>query len=466
MDVPSDLAWTFLEAEGANCDFVVFAMAGTMFEPTALQRMASAFAEHQEVEAVYADLDVQGDDGSAWPLAFPAFDYERMLEQGYCAHLFALRRTSALRFLQAGAASLYRLFNSIVDDGLASASSIIHLPGPLAVLPQFDKAAAGAALAAAASVHLQHRKVEAQVTQRPAGIFPLVQITRTFDLPRTTIVIPTRNRQRLLQDCIESIQPAVKRAKAELLIVDNDSTDPETLGYLARVERCGATVLRVAGEFNFPRLNNQAAAAARGEMLCLLNNDIKARDDDWLEEMLSRMIDAHVGAVGALLLSPSGVVQHGGVVLGPRFAATHTFTDRIDGDPGYGDLLRAAHECSAVTAACLLTRRRDYIEVGGMDEIRFPVNFNDIDYCLKLRALGKSIVLTPHAKLMHLESASRGLDIKTHQEAHFERELAESAGQVGKRPGRRSLLQPDAIARPYSILGARMARPHDGRAHQ
>ena len=185
----------------------------------------------------------------------------------------------------------------------------------------------------------------------------------------------------------------------------------------------GATVLRVPGEFNFPRLNNCAAKAANGELLCLLNNDVKALDDHWLEEMQSRIAEGDVGAVGALLVWPSGVVQHGGIVLGPSFAAAHAFNDRIDSDVGYGDLLRVAHECSAVTAACLVTRRRDYLEVGGMDEVRFPVNFNDVDYCLKLRALGKRIVFTPHAKLAHLESASRGSDIKANHEERFEREL-------------------------------------------
>ena len=182
-------------------------------------------------------------------------------------------------------------------------------------------------------------------------------------------------------------------------------------------------VLRVPGEFNFPRLNNYAAELAQGEILCLLNNDIKALDETWLDEMLSRMVEPEVGAVGALLVWPSGVVQHGGVVLGPSFAAAHAFNDRIAADVGYGDLLRVAHECSAVTAACLLTRRRDFLEVGGMDEVRFPVNFNDVDYCLKLRANGKRIVFTPHARLIHLEAASRGADVRTDQEQRFEREL-------------------------------------------
>ncbi len=192
-------------------------------------------------------------------------------------------------------------------------------------------------------------------------------------------------------------------------------------------------MLRVPGPFNFARLNNRAAEAASGEVLCLLNNDIKALDSGWLEEMLSRLAEGDVGAVGALLLWPSGVVQHGGVVLGPKFEApAHAFRDRMEGEPGYGDMLRVARECSAVTAACLATRREDYLHVGGMDEVSFPVNFNDVDYCLKLRALGRRIVFTPHAKLMHLESASRGADRGSDRRPRFERELRNLRAKWGE----------------------------------
>ena len=142
---------------------------------------------------------------------------------------------------------------------------------------------------------------------------------------------------------------------------------------------------------------------------------LRLRDDNWLDEMLSRIMEDNVGAVGALLLWPSGVVQHGGFVLGSSLESSmaalrvaDAFNDRMDDDPGYCDLLQVAHECSAVTAACMLTRRSDYIDVGGMDEMRFPVHFNDVDYCLKLRALGRRIVFTPHARLVHHRSAVAG----------------------------------------------------------
>src|SRR5262249_23034707 len=143
------------------------------------------------------------------------------------------------------------------------------------------------------------------------------------------------------------------------------------------------------------------------DFLLFLNNDVKALDGSWLDEMRARLAEPNVGAVGALLAWPSGMVQHGGVVLGPSFAATHAFNDRTTDDPGYCDLLRVAHECSAVTAACLLTRRSDYHALGGMDEIYFPVSFSDVDYCLRLRAKSRRIVLTPHAHLIHFEPTSR-----------------------------------------------------------
>jgi len=417
------LAQEFLQGDGAECEFVVFTFAGTLFASPALQRIAEAFERFKNAKAVYCDLEIRSGDGSTWPLALPAFDYERMLEQGYCAHLFALRHSVAESALGHGAANLYRLINSIRDNDAASSCEIVHLPNPLGTLPEFDKTAARTALISATRAHLRCRDRSVEVRPGVCGIFPAVHIIRKPPAVRTTIIIPTRNRRDLLNDCVESIRPALTRSNAEILIVDNDSTDPDALDYLAKAKKQRVKVLHVSGEFNFPRLNNLAARSTRGDVLCFLNNDVKALDDLWLSEMLSRLAADDVGAVGALLVWPSGIVQHGGVVLGPSFAATHAFNDRIAGDTGYGDLLNVAHECSAVTAACMITRRRDYIAVGGMDELRFPVNFNDVDYCLKLRARGKRIVFTPHARLVHLESASRGSKIKTNQKERFEREL-------------------------------------------
>ena len=134
---------------------------------------------------------------------------------------------------------------------------------------------------------------------------------------------------------------------------------------------------------------------------------------------------------------------------------------------GYADLLKVAHECSALTAACLVTRRRDYLDVGGMDELRFPVNFNDVDFCLKLRARGQRIVLTPHARLLHLESASRGTDRQPDRRQRFERELqnlrAKWGSVLASDPYYNPMLSLDPI--PFSAL-AWPPRAMDPRVNQ
>ncbi|MDX8456000.1 glycosyltransferase [Mesorhizobium sp. VK9D] len=404
--------------EGTDCAYVVFALSGTLFSPTAMHRIVGAFAAFEGARAIYGDFDIRGKDGSVWPMALPAFDYERMLELGYCAHLFALHSADAIRSLSSGASNLYRLFNSILDDRNSSNHDIIHLPGALAIFPSFDAAAARPALAAASLACLERRGIEATATPNVAGVFPAVRISRNVASRSATVIVPTRNRRDLLEDCIESIRPACKRERVEIAVVDNDSSDTATLAYLAQIDNRIAKVLRVPGPFNRARLVNSAVRVTNGDLLCLVDPHVRALDDLWLQEMMGRIGETDVGAVGALLVRTSGVVQHGGVVLGPGFAATPAFSDRVDGDFGYADLLVAAHECSAVTAACLMTRRSDYLEVRGMDEVRFPANFHDVDYCLKLRALGRRIVFTPHAKLVHDEPARSEI-----QAPLFEREV-------------------------------------------
>jgi GT2 family glycosyltransferase len=373
---------------------------------------------------MYGDLDYLADDGRLWPLAFPAFDYERMLEQGYCAHLFAVRRDALFAGLEARPDNLYRLFNCLLDHRDPRQANILHLPGALATLPKLNRVNAGSRLSVASHMHLRARGVGAEVGQQQGNLFPAIRIKRPIAHERVTVMIPTRDRLSLLRTCLDSISPAVERCSADILVIDNDSADPETIDYLANLSRRGIRTLRIEGPFNFARLNNQAAAMLDSDVLCLLNNDIEANSDDWLEEMLTRLAEPDVGAVGALLTWPGGVVQHGGVVLGMNFAATHAYTDRFSDDPGFVDQLLVAHECSALTAACLVTRRSDYLAIGGMDEARFAVAFNDVDYCLRLRQTGKRIVFTPHAKLVHAESASRGKDDRADRRDRFERELS------------------------------------------
>ena len=139
----------------------------------------------------------------------------------------------------------------------------------------------------------------------------------------------------------------------------------------------------------------------------MLNNDIEVIDGSWLGEMVGQALRSNVGAVGALLRYPNGLIQHGGVILGAGGIGSHAHPD-IRSEDGYFCRPHLTQDLSAVTAACMLVRKATYLKVGGFDEVNLPVAFNDVDFCLRLRRAGFLIVWTPHAELYHHESASRG----------------------------------------------------------
>ena len=411
-----------MEQHADHASAVVFTLAGAEFWPGALPALGEALAK-ASAPIVYADYLALDETGAPTPVALPSFSYERMLEQGYGCLLFAIRPQAALAAARAGADSLYALFASTVLDAKPQAAPV-RLPGFAAKLPPLDRGDAERRLMMASAAHLQARGITAELSlRRDAALLPSVRVLREIEQTEVSILIPTRDRVDLIRRCITSIGPAVARISAQIIVIDNGSTDPETLDYLSKLEARGCEVLRDDGPFNFSRLNNRAAHLAKGEIICLLNNDIEALDEFWLEEMLSRLSETDVGAVGAKLVWPSWIVQHGGVALGSGFAAVHAFDDVMDGSPGYCDLLCVAREVSAVTAACMATRKSHFLEVGGFDETRFPVNFNDVDYCLKQGELRRRIVFTPDAKLIHDELASRGADIAPDKAARFAGEL-------------------------------------------
>lgn len=413
----------FLHGDARDCAALLAVPAGATFLPGAALRLAAALAEAPNAALIYGDISL-GDAQAQTLLAFPSFDYERWLEQGYGALAFGMSIADARFAAQKGADSLYRLANAPLDSAAGRRDAVLHLPGITVQVPPLDLAAAGAHLAAATRQHLAARAVPAAVTPGQGSILPAARVSRTPGQERVSIIIPTRDRADLLERCLASIQPARERHGCELIVVDNGSSDPATHTLFAAVKANGGRILAEHGPFNYARLCNRAVEAARGDLVLFLNNDVEICGDRWLSELLGRLAEPTTEAVGAVLRWPSGVIQHGGVILGPGFSASHAFDDRFHGDPGYADLLRVAWQPSVVTGACLLMRRSSYRAVGGMDAVHFPINFNDVDLCLKLGARGGNIVITPHVEAVHLGSASRGSDHRPDQRARYGRELA------------------------------------------
>jgi GT2 family glycosyltransferase len=188
-------------------------------------------------------------------------------------------------------------------------------------------------------------------------------------------------------------------------------------------------VFRYDRPFNFSAINNFAVRQARGTVLCLLNNDTEVISPDWLEEMVGHLLQARVGVVGAKLYYADGRVQHAGDAVGPGGCANHLHSSLDHDDPGYCRRAMLAQDLSAVTAACLVTWRKLYLGLGGLDEKRLAVAFNDVDYCLRVRAAGQRVVWTPHAELYHHESVTRGADDSWRRKLHARREVAEMRGR-------------------------------------
>jgi O-antigen biosynthesis protein len=452
---PADLV-KFLNEDGSDCSVIAFARSGTVFGTESLSRFTESLLSRPDAIIVYGDVAVIGQDGRSWPAFFPAFDYERFLEQGYAANWFALRRETVLSVMPKRPTTPFRLFNAVLDEGNPETlDRVVHLPGVSATVPMLDLANSRLELAQATKAHLAATGVEADIDVSASGLFPAVRVRRRIgSAPRVAIIVPTRNRVDLLKPCIESVERSAPDIEKELIIVDNDSSDRETKAYLRHLAARGVKVLEERGPFNYSRLINRAIELTSAEYVCLLNNDVQVTEPDWLSELLGRAADPSVGAVGALLLWPNDIVQHGGITLGAYFGAAHAFNDRIREDAGYCDLLRVARECSALTAACLLMRRNDYLAVGGLDEVLFPINFNDVDLCLKLRARGYRIVFTPHTALLHFGSATRGSDQTTFDQERAARERAVLHARWGESVANDPFYSPqlNLDATPYSGL--------------
>jgi GT2 family glycosyltransferase len=227
---------------------------------------------------------------------------------------------------------------------------------------------------------------------------------------RVSVVIPFRDRPELLRNCLRSLRRSTF-ANLEIVLVDNGSEDPRTGRLVARAsQRQDMRLISRPGPFNFSRLCNDGARAATGDHLLFLNNDTEVLTRRWVERMLVLAADPAVGAVGATLLYPDRTIQHAGMLPRSDGMWVHPYRGEPAETPGEGGELRAVRVVPAVTAACTLLRRDLFEELGGFDE-NFPTSGNDVDLCRRLRAKGRLVVVTPHAKLLHYEGLSRGFTV-------------------------------------------------------
>lgn len=408
LPVQADTGWTLLLAAGDH----LAADALYQIEKRLLHEDAAAAL------VLYTDHDEIGPDGHLCKPAFkPAFNADLLLSSPYPGRAVVVRNDWLVERSGPRVRAPWSLAYALcLEAGRTQGSAgVIHLAAALLhlsadVVPTcIETTPDWQALAEVLTAHAAAAEPGSQVLEGPApGTFHVVPPLGAT--PMVSIVIPTKNQLPLLSRCIETVLAKTDYPAFEVLIVDNGSDEADALAFLAGIEGMNSEQLRVVrapGPFNFSKMNNQAVAAARGELVLMLNNDTAALQADWLQHMVRHALRPGVGIVGARLLFPDGLLQHAGVVMGLRGPADHVAIGLKTHEPGYMFRAQLTQNFSAVTAACLLVRRDLYLSVGGLDEADFGVSFNDVDFCLRVVTAGHRIVWTPLAVMLHEGSASQ-----------------------------------------------------------
>ncbi len=402
------------------------------FAENALAIVVCEIERHPDAGIIYSDEDKIDERGvRSNPFFKPDWNPELFLGQNYINHL-GCYRTTLLRQIE----GFREGFEGSQDYDLAlrcvdrlRPEQVRHIPrilyhwrmvgGSLAAVPDAKPYAKEAARRAIAE-HCERNNMPGQVVPCPENAESHRVIHAVPDLsPLVSLIIPTRDRAQLLKRCLESINSRTDYRPFEIIVVDNGSVEAETVALFRAVEHENLRVLVASGPFNYSRLNNLAAAQARGDILVFLNNDTEIDDAGWLREMVSHAARPEVGAVGARLWYPDGTLQHGGVILGLGGVAGHAFPHIPRGHPGYFNRAMLQQNCSAVTGACMAVRKTVFEELRGFDEENLGITFNDIDFCLRLTERGYRVVWTPYSNLIHRESASRGHQRTLEEQAEF-----------------------------------------------
>lgn len=389
--------------DAVSADGIALVFPGDVWAPDAVARLTTALTP---MGVVYADEDELRADGThAAPRLKPDFSPDFLLSSAYVGRPLAIGSSLTGTLARLVANGTAALEHECAIRACEAAQSVTHISEVLC----HRSGARDGDVGEVAHVNeaLSRRSEVASATPGPVPGTYRVRRAVTAGTA-VSILIPFRDEPRLLRTCVDSITETTRDEDVELVLIDNGSTDPETLTLMERLEsRSGVRVLRDARPFNWAALNNAGARVATGDVLVFMNNDMEAHRPEWLTALCAHALRPDVGAVGARLLYPDRRVQHCGLVVGLTGAAGHPLAGLPGDAPGYLHLATATRECSAVTGACLATRREVFEQLDGFDEA-LGVDLNDVDFCLRAGAAGYRTIFEPAAELIHYESPSRG----------------------------------------------------------
>jgi GT2 family glycosyltransferase len=385
----------------ATGEFVALLDAGDTLSPDALFEVAAVVDGPPRADVVYSDEDQVVRGKRTAPSFKPDWSPERLLSSNYIGRLAAIRREAA------GAAGGFREHAADPEWDLLlrlsrSAARFRRVPRCLYHRRATDRPPASRAGCADVAAHVAALGRHAEVVAAPGGC----RVVWPASGRLVSIIIPNRDALAVLRLAVDGVLRGTKYPAKELIIVDNGSTDPEVLALYHAVERSGeGRIVPFPGAFNFSAACNRGAAAARGELLLFLNNDIEVVDPSWIDELVGWAELPEIGIVGAKLLYPDRTIQHAGVVFGIGLVG-HIFARAAEGTSTAFGSPESYRNYLAVTGACQMMRRDVFNRLGGFDE-RFRLSFSDVVLCMEAWKAGYRVVYTPYARLVHHESYSR-----------------------------------------------------------
>lgn len=402
-------------------DFVGFLDHDDVLAPFALHQFVRLLNKNPQLDFIYSDEDKIDENGILKdPFFKPDWSPDTFLSFNYIVHMTIIRANIIKKIggfhNRYDGSQDYDLFLRALEH--TDNKNIAHIPKILyhrrmvstsLASPMDSKPYAYIAAKEALKDAMERRNIQIDGISDGYFLGSYKVNYKVKDDPEVTIIIPNRDNVDALRNCIESIIDKTQYANYMIKIVENNSIEENTFKYYKQIEaNARIKILRYDKPFNYSAINNFAVSQCDSEYILFLNNDTEILSNEWLTVMLELAQREDIGAVGAKLVFPNNSIQHCGVIVGSCGAA-HPYYGCQD-QRGYFGEIGIIRNVSAVTAACMLTKKYVFEEVGGFDEKEFVIAFNDVDYCLKLRERGYLIVYTPYARLIHYESLTRGKD--------------------------------------------------------
>lgn len=417
----------------AKGDYVGFLDHDDLLAPNALYEAAAYLEKYPQTDMLYTDEDKVTEDLSVHfqPHLKPDFNLDLLRSNNYICHFLIVKRTLALR-----AGEFRQEYEGAQDYDFVlrcadQACRIGHVPeilyhwrtsrsstadNPASKMYAYD------AGKRAIEAHLQRRGEKGEVSlKKDLGFYRVVYPVKKQE--RISVVIPSKDQWETLKACLDSIREKTTYPDYEIIVVENNSREPETFEYYKTIDgKDNIRVITWDKPFNYSAINNFGIRHASGQYVICLNNDIQVITGGWMEELLGVCQREEVGVVGAKLYYPDDTIQHAGIVVGIGGIAGSLFVGMKRERSGYLHKASLMQDLSAVTAACMMVKKKAFEEADGFEE-KLAVAFNDVDLCLKIREKGYLVVYDPYVEMYHYESKTRGREDTKEKVRRFQGEI-------------------------------------------